>query len=319
MPPDLTASDSANGQAANGQAADGDGEAAVSAPSASASVLSSALRRVTGIDHFPQPALVRLRRPVVLMHGFGVGPMLRRKGHLHAAAMHLRTCGVTAYAPNVPPYETVRVRARIWADRLGRIFDETGADEVVCIAHSMGGLDARYLIRELGWHDRIPALVTVSTPHQGSGIASFVLSQPEALRSLLAEVTDWVGTHILEGSSADSVQAVRELTPEHVQAVFNPAVPDHPAVRYWSYAGRAGKGTDVLVDPMMRFLNAQLYRTEGENDGFVSVQSARWGTFCGVVDAGHGQQVGLNASLNPRFDANAFYRSIAEDLAAEGF
>jgi triacylglycerol lipase len=253
------------------------------------------------------------------MHGFGVGAsIVRRKGHLHDAAMHLRACGVAAFAPNVAPYETVRVRARQWATRFEQILEATGADRLVCIAHSMGGLDARYLISRMGWHDRIPALVTVSTPHRGTGIASFLLQQPEVVRALMASVTDWFGTHLLADGTADSVTAVRELTPEHVQAVFNPSVPDHPDVRYWSYAGRGGKNTEVLMHPFFRFLNAQLHRTEGENDGLVSVRSARWGTFMGTVEADHAQQVGLMPALNPGFDANGFYQAIVERLAKEG-
>ena len=43
----------------------------------------SAIQRLLGLDPFPQPPLIRLRYPVVLMHGFGMIGALRRNGHLH--------------------------------------------------------------------------------------------------------------------------------------------------------------------------------------------------------------------------------------------
>jgi triacylglycerol lipase len=281
--------------------------------------LTSTIQRLAGLEAFPQPPLIRLRHPVVLMHGFGIGATFGRGGHMHPLAMHLRTCGVTAYAPNVAPYETVTARTKTWRRRLDRVLAETGAERVTMIGHSMGGLDARYMVSQMGLADRVAAIVTVATPHHGSHIAKLILDQPETVRGWLAELVDWIGVNTLDDATADSLRALTELTPSFVNETFNPAVPDHPDVRYWSYAGRAGKGTKVLVDPLMRFFNAQLYRAEGENDGFVSVQSARWGTFLGTVDAGHAQQVGMNAALNPGFDANAFYCSVVEMLAREGF
>jgi triacylglycerol lipase len=240
--------------------------------------------------------------------------------------MHLRSRGVRAFAPNVAPYNTIEVRSEMWADRLDRIQDTTGADAVVLIAHSMGGLDARYMISEMGLHDRISALVTIATPHRGSSIASFIVEQPEIVRTRIMDLANWLGTHALEGSTSDAYQAISQLTPDYTQNTFNPSVPDHPSVRYWSVAGRAGKGTDVPMDPFLSWLNHLLYQREGTNDGFVSVDSAQWGHYLGTVDADHGRQVGLDGRVRDSlireedgFDADAFYRSIAQMLADEGF
>ena len=51
-------------------------------------------------------------------------------------------------------------------------------DRVVIIAHSMGGLDARYMISRLGMDDRVTALVTITTPHRGSPYADWCLHAP---------------------------------------------------------------------------------------------------------------------------------------------
>lgn len=275
--------------------------------------------RILQLEPFPQPAVVPLRYPVVLMHGFGMLAALMRSGQLHDEAMHLRRHGVRAYAPNVPPYNPTPVRARCWKERIERVLDETGADRVCLIAHSMGGLDARYLISTLGMHDVVAALVTVSTPHRGSPLCDVVHARPERLQAWLGTLFDHLGNAGVPDTPADARAAVAELAPAYVCETFNPAVPDHPSVRYWSYAGRAGRGTDVPISPFLIAQNRLVYRREGVNDGFVSVESARWGTFLGAIDADHVQQVGLRFSLNTRFRASAFYRSVAEMLAREGF
>lgn len=279
----------------------------------------STWQRLTGLDPFPQPRLIKLRYPVVLMHGFGIFASLRRGGHLHQEAMNLRAHGVPAYAPNVAAYNTVTVRSASWKRRLERVLDETGAERLNLIAQSMGGLDARYLISRMGMHDVVATLVTVSTPHRGSSIADIVLEQPERMRRWTAEVLNWMGKTALEDATADFLTSVAELTPAYVCREFNSCVPDHPSVRYYSYAGKAGKGTGVAVHPFLHILNRMQYAREGANDGFVSVDSARWGEFAGTVDADHSQQVGITFPGSSGFDSNAFYCSVVERLAAEGF
>jgi triacylglycerol lipase len=278
----------------------------------------AALQRLTGLKPFPQPAIIPTRHPVVLMHGFGIGASFRREGHLHDEALHLRSRGVRAIAPNVSPYNTVTARCEMWERRFDRILTELNADRFSIIAHSMGGLDARHLISNRGWHTNVTTLVTVATPHRGSSIASLTLDQPDTVRKWLADMADWVGTHVLEDGSANIRQALRELTPEYVRQTFNPAVPDHPDVEYWSYGCRAGRGTDIPIDPIFRYFNAHLYEREGVNDGIVSVDSARWGEYLGTIDADHARQVGIRSRLAADFDANAFYAGIAGRLAEHG-
>lgn len=279
----------------------------------------TALQRITGLKAFPQPSLITVDAPVVFLHGFGIGASLRRGGHLHKEAMHLRSRGVKAVAPNVSPYNTVRARTVLWHDRLTEILEATGADRLLLITHSMGGLDARYLISEMGWHEVVDVLVTVSAPHRGSSVASLILDQPDAVRSWLADMADWVGRHVLEDGSANLMQALTELTPTYMKETFNPAVPNHPDVEYWSFGCEAGRGTSIPIDPLFRYFNNYLYEREGSNDGIVSVQSARWGQYLGTVEADHARQVGLSSTLAAPFDSNAFYASIAERFAEEGF
>ena len=279
----------------------------------------SAWQRLTGLVPFPEPPIITLRYPVVLMHGFGLFASMRRGGHLHQEALNLRSHGVIAYAPNVAAYNTVAVRSEMWKRRLEHVLEETGAERLNLIAQSMGGLDGRYLISKYGMHSAVASLTTVSSPHRGSGVASFVIERPEIVRQWLAGIFNWMGSRSLEGATSDFLTSVSELTPEHISEEFNPNVPDHPSVSYFSYAGVAGKGTNVAINPFLEVLNRQLYTREGLNDGFVSVESAKWGEFLGTIDADHVQEVGLAFFGHSKFDSNAFYCSVVQRLADEGF
>lgn len=274
----------------------------------------AAFRRFASLDPFPQPQVIRVRHPVVLMHGFGLLSVIVKGGHLHDEAMYLRLRGVTAYAPNVSPYQTVPLRAEMWRDRIDRVLEETGAEKVHLIAHSMGGLDARWLISRMDYARHVISLTTIATPHRGSALANIVLERPERVQELVSEAANWAGERVIDGGKADFRRAVHDLTPEYVNETFNPEVPDHPDVTYRSYAGRAGKGTENSINPVLRPLNMLLYNREGVNDGFVSVESAKWGTFVDILDADHGQQIGVDLLASSTFISTAFFADVAARL-----
>jgi triacylglycerol lipase len=277
-----------------------------------------ALARLARLTAFPQPKLIRTRYPVVLMHGFGSLASLRRQGHLHDEALHLRSHGVLAYAPNVAPYNTVAVRSKMWKVCLDAILAETKAEKLNLVAQSMGGLDARYLIGHLGMAKRVASLTTIATPHHGSSIAEFVLEQPQVVQGWTAAIANWLGTNSLPDSESDFATAVAELTPDFLQRQFNPSTPNDPTVLYWSYAGSSGKGTDLIMNPFLRVLNGILFEREGLNDGFVSIESAKWGEFLGVIDADHAEQVGIRIIPGAKFDSHEFYSGVAQMLSDAG-
>lgn len=274
---------------------------------------------LVGLKAHPQPPLLRLRHPVVLMHGFGMMAGFGREGHLHREALHLRERGVRAFAPNITPYTPLAERTRQWQQRLTRILDATGAAKLNLIAHSTGGLDARHLISTKGWHAHVATLTTVSTPHRGASLAALVLALPGPLRRLLARLFERVGAAAHGGARPDVATALRELTPRHVTGVFDPATPDHPDVAYQSFAAAAGKEARVSISPFFAVQNRMIYQREGRNDGVVSVRSARRPPFRGVLDCDHGEQIGLRVLPGRPFRARAFYASLAEELADDGF
>ena len=75
-----------------------------------------------------------------------VPPGMPRPEYFRGVREHLEAKGHRVYVSRVSPLAGVRRRAEQFAEQLANI----DAEKVNIIAHSMGGLDARYAISRLG-------------------------------------------------------------------------------------------------------------------------------------------------------------------------
>jgi triacylglycerol lipase len=215
----------------------------------------------------------------------------------------LRERGFRALFPQVAPTSGIVARARQLREQILRWTDEP----VNIIAHSMGGLDARYLITHLGMADRVRSLTTIATPHRGTCLVEwFIQNFRNRVPLLLA----------MEAMGVN-VDGFRDCRPSACQA-FNARTPDMREVRYFSYCGAVPFNR---VTPMLRRAWNLLNMLEGPNDGMVSVESARWGECLGVLNADHFAQTPDRIFVRPGedFDALGFYFRLLEDLARRGF
>ena len=204
--------------------------------------------------------------------------------------------GLTAYFTSLPPVGTVAGRAAALDASLQEIPDQ----RLCLVAHSMGGLDSRYLIQHHDSDRRVGTLVTIGTPHRGTYLAKWLLEGHGLMPWL---VRPWTR------------MALAELTPEACSR-FNEAVPDRDDVRYLSFAGARPEGE---MPRGFRPWTRMLTREAGENDSQVPVSSARWGEFRGIQRADHLELVGW--SLAPAdeqrqrpFDDRALFEAILDDL-----
>jgi pimeloyl-ACP methyl ester carboxylesterase len=106
------------------------------------------------------------RLPVLLLHGYvcNRGFMLPLRRYLHAH-------GISAYSHNLEPaYAGIDTYADGLARHIEKLLAATGAEKLVILAHSMGGLVARAYLRKHG-AGHVAKLITLGTPHQGTVMA----------------------------------------------------------------------------------------------------------------------------------------------------
>jgi triacylglycerol lipase len=287
--------------------------------------------------------------PVVLLHGmagFGkleVGPL--QVTYFKGVVEELTKHGESVYVTIAPPYDTSEVRAQAIAKQIDEILARTGKKKVNLIGHSQGGLDARVLASPhgLGYGDRIASITTVATPHRGSAVADALLEAVDVLpEGPVDEVLDGalklleITAYELKTDAHLRAQGT-ELTEKYMREVFNPKYVNDPRVAYKSYAGRTNLRTGVLdcndatypndpfdvriAQPMLVPLAAFL--EEGlalkVNDGLVTVESAKWGTFEECVAADHLQEVGQLGPFTGGFDSVGLFTNIVKRIRKAGF
>ena len=277
--------------------------------------------------------------PLVLVHGllgFGtIGPRNRLEyfrgvmRHLEKNADVLKGKG-KVYVADLDPLDTIPSRAiqlrdfiqkRIYRDKKFRY------EKVNIIAHSMGGLDARYMISNLAMDtgprgpmaDRVASLTTIGTPHLGTPFADFMIGLP-----IGQQVIQWANLYSI------NIGAFEHLTENYlVKEGFNDRMPDCKQVRYFSYAGDV---PPARIFPLL-FLPAEIIRRSGrkgaKNDGLVPVHSAKFRyrpidpAYGQLLPADHATQIGhgyghLPLSPQRSFNHLDFYANLANALGDRG-
>lgn len=119
--------------------------------------------------------------------------------------------------------------------------------------------------------------------------------------------------------------AFSQLTTTYMTQKFNPAVPDDPDTQYFSYGAKFTPGNYSV----WRVPHAVISQFEGENDGLVSVKSARWGIYEGtLVGVNHlgiinwvnrfEWALGKVTGKKAKFDALAFYCGVCGMFITKG-
>ena len=223
--------------------------------------------------------------PIVLAHGvcrFDIlwneslavdnndDPRIDRLHYFRGIRTMLQDKGFTVFHSSVAWAADVDHRAEDLKQNILRILDKTGAPRVNIIAHSMGGLDARHMMfndRDDGKiHQRIASLTTISTPHAGSPFADWGLANLSQIPFLLKKIG--LDVDAFKDLRTDSCKAFNQR-PEVIE--FESRCQSD--ILFQTYAGRqAIWGIFNLLKGPFRIIEEK----EGENDGLVSVQSAKW-------------------------------------------
>jgi triacylglycerol lipase len=264
------------------------------------------------------------KHPIVLAHGLLGFDELHLAGRYFPGLQYWRGIkqayhknGIEVITTSVPTTGSIEQRAKtLYAGIKAR----APGKSINIIAHSMGGLDARYLISQLKPTEfTIKSLTTIATPHRGSALADIIL------REIGAE--NLPGIYSLMARLRLDSGAFSQLTRKYMTEDFNPANPNDPDVRYFSY----GASAQPSIFSIFWLSHKIVQELEGPNDGVVSVASSKWGedgykgTLMGVTHldlinwTNRMKKLMCDLSLmKQKFNAIAFYLAVADMLAREG-
>src|SRR6266540_2012561 len=193
----------------------------------------------------------KLRAPIVLVHGFCGFDRIRLGSwtlatYFPGISELLQAAGNRVLIPALTPTAGVAVRAAQLKEFIDR---ESPSEPVHLFAHSMGGLDSRYMITHLGMRQRILTLTTLGTPHRGTSFADWGVQR---LERLVKPILKMIGM---------PYQAFYDLTRTNCKT-FNEKVLTVPSVRYFSIGG---KHEGHFLHPEWLLSHGIVHKHEGEN------------------------------------------------------
>ncbi|KAF2033149.1 alpha/beta-hydrolase [Setomelanomma holmii] len=218
--------------------------------------------------------------------------------------------GIEVIVAAVPPSGSIEARAAKLAESIAQ---KAKGKSVNIIA----GLDSRYMISRLRPTDfKILSLTTIASPHRGSAFADYMFETigPRQIKRIY-KVMEFFGFE---------TGAFSQLTQDYMRTSFNPRTPDIEDVKYYSY----GASLEPSTWSVFAASHAIVKRTEGLNDGLVSIQSSRWGDYKGtLIGVSHLDLINWTNRLKwwfwsltgtkRNFNAIAFYLDVCDMLAKE--
>ena len=263
--------------------------------------------------------ICKTRYPLVLIHGV-LWRDLYYFNYWGRIPKALRKYGSVIYYGHQEAAGSIEQNGKSLADVVLKVVQETGCEKVNIIAHSKGGLDARYTINMPGMDRYIASLTSLGVPHRGSPLIDLFCWFPDGLYRFVSGVFDFIFKKMGD-KNPDVYLSTRQISTKDCER-FNREVPDSPNVYYQSYASVMKNG---LSDLMLALPYWIVKVKDKENDGLVSLSSAPWGEFRGVFRStarrgvSHGDMIDLKREDYKGFDVLEMYISIVSDLKNMGF
>ncbi|MEQ8272234.1 MAG: alpha/beta fold hydrolase [Deltaproteobacteria bacterium] len=296
--------------------------------------------------------------PIVLAHGmFGTDRFADVLEYWFRIPGHLEAQGEVVFVAEVDPLNDSTTRGLQLSAFVDEVLAETGHDRVVLIGHSQGGLDARVVAST--YPNKVATVVTIATPHVGNELVDGSLGLLDNRFGALATdaLAAVLGPFVYDrDEDLDVLAALNQVSTEGMDA-FNRDYPDAAGVDYFSIAGRTDMvGSDHAAcaapaapafvsrwddedDPVSLAMRLSEDLADGNpigsrpnvlpNDGLVTVDSARHGTFLGCIPADHLEQIGQLVGADPGcalipprcndFAYLEFFAQLADWLRSEGY
>ncbi len=258
--------------------------------------------------------------PILLVHGV----CFRDFKHLNywgRIPKELEKNGATVFYGQHQSARPVRYSAAELTNRILEITSHPGVEKVNIIAHSKGGLDCRWAMRDPQIAARVASLTTVNTPHRGCEYADYLLHKIEPKVQIKIANAYNKAARLAGDTNPDFIAAMQDLTATACRQ-RDSQMPQPEGV----YCQSVGS---VMKKPVYgRFPLKHTYRVvkefDGPNDGLVGQGSFAWGdayhllTPEGRWGISHGDVIDMNRENIPGFDVREFYVQLVAKLKEKG-
>lgn len=265
--------------------------------------------------------------PIILAHGMGAtDDLLGFVDYWWGIVDAIEDEGGEVYVTKVNCIGTTLQKALQFRSQFLTIMATTGKAKANIIGHSHGTNYSRLAISNLGLAPKVASWTNINGPQRGMVAIDVMLKiLPDPIRALAAGVSDFVYA-LLGDDNPDFAGNLAEATTAYMTNVLNPNTPNIAGIYYQTWTSKlryiSTEATSIYLGAT--WLITKYY--DGDNDGLVSVRSAKWGNFRGVVagawwcgGVSHLNVVGQLFGITPGFSAPDFFVTVVSDLKNRGF
>ena len=249
--------------------------------------------------------------PIILVHGLMVRHMWISRAFGKIPRV-LREEGHDVFVATHDGYGSIETNALQLYEYIGKVLEKTRAERVHLIAHSKGGLDIKYMLKTYGLTEKIASITTLSTPHNGSLVASHIWKLPMWVKKI---INFFINTfyRIIGDKHPNALKACDQLRYSEISVDEMPEYLE--GIYCQSYSATLKRCRDSLVMAIPH----RIHKKYGNiaNDGMVSHESAKFGNYRGDmldISLSHGQMVDFASKRRQKPKIYEFYKNACREL-----
>jgi len=254
--------------------------------------------------------------PIILVHGIIAHDRPGYNKYWGRIPETLRETGAKVFPGNTDAWGDIKSNAKILKTTIDQILDETKSEKVNIIAHSKGGLDSRFFIWKYDYGGKIASLTTISTPHNGAELSDLIYRQ-RFLHSRIAKKALKLFGKLYGDKNPALFKLNYQLTTKYMKIFNNQILPDNRVYYQSIYSTMKNAFDDLLFFHSYRYIK----KISGDNDGFVSEASAKWGNNITKIEGGisHAEILDYNMRKLSGINIPEIYKEIVTGLSKMGF
>ena len=257
-----------------------------------------------------------MKYPIILVHGIVIKDFLFIKAFGKIEKI-LKKEGYLVFTSKTDGFGSIENNASILKNQIEEILEKYQVDKINIIAHSKGGLDSKYMIKNLGMEEKVATLTTLCTPHKGSKIADNILKLPKWIIKFLAFFIN-LFYKICRDKKPDCITVAKQLST--VNSIEEETFFYSKNIYCQSYSTTLKKSRDDFIMGIPLFFSKK-YENDS-SDGLVSKESSKFENYkgdCLDESISHSEIIDYSLSKKKRDKIRNFYKELCKDLELKGY